>query len=98
MTHSRLPRVRRTSQVLFLAAFLFLLFRTEFSGSFKGSSGDVRLAWPVSIFLEADPLAALTTAISTGTLYRGLFGAWSSSFRRSSSAGSSAAGSVRSAR
>ena len=35
----------------------------------------MRLPWPVSIFLEADPLAALTTAISTGTLYRGLL--WS---------------------
>jgi len=75
MTHSRLPLIRRTSQVLFLAAFLFLLFRTEFSGSFRGAAGEVRLPWPVSIFLEADPLAALTTAISTGTLYRGML--WS---------------------
>jgi polyferredoxin len=73
--HSRLPWLRRASQVLFLAAFLFLLFRTEFSGSFRGAAGGVRLPWPVSIFLEADPLAALTTAISTGTLYRGLL--WS---------------------
>ncbi len=75
MTHSRLPTVRRVSQILFFAAFLFLLFRSEFSGSFRGAGGEVRLPWPVSIFLEADPLAALTTAISTGTLYRGLL--WS---------------------
>ena len=75
MTHSRLPTVRRASQILFFAAFLFLLFRSEFSGSFRGAGGEVRLPWPVSIFLEADPLAALTTAISTGTLYRGLL--WS---------------------
>ncbi len=69
MRYSRLPVIRRASQILFFAAFLFLLFRTEFSGSFRGATGDVRLPWPVSIFLEADPLAALTTAISTGTLY-----------------------------
>ncbi|MBP1633655.1 MAG: Ferredoxin [Acidobacteria bacterium] len=73
--HSKLPLLRRISQVAFLAAFLFLLLRTEFTGSFKGATGDTRLGWPVSIFLEADPLAALATALSTGTLYRGLL--WS---------------------
>jgi len=31
-----------------------------------GVKGDLRLAWPVSIFLEADPLIALSTALSTG--------------------------------
>ena len=74
-SHSKLPLVRRVSQVAFLAAFLFLLFRSEFTGSFRGVSGDTRLPWPVSIFLEADPLAALSTALATGTLYRGLL--WS---------------------
>ena len=74
-TYSRLPLLRRVSQLAFFAAFLFLLLRTEFTGSFKGATGDTRLNWPVSIFLEADPLAALTTALSTGTLYRGLL--WS---------------------
>jgi polyferredoxin len=69
---SRLPAVRRASQVLFFAAFLFLLFRSEFTGSFRGAGGEVRLPWPVSIFLEADPLAALATAISTRALYGGL--------------------------
>jgi polyferredoxin len=75
MSHSRLPSLRRASQVLFFAAFLFLLFRSEFTGSFRGAGNGVRLPWPVSIFLEADPLAAVTTAISTRTLYRGLW--WS---------------------
>ena len=75
MRYSRLPVVRRVSQIAFFAAFLFLLFRSEFTGSFRGASGEVRLPWPVSIFLEADPLAAVSTAISTGTLYRGLW--WS---------------------
>jgi len=74
-THSRLPLLRRISQVAFFAAFVFLLLQTEFTGSFRGATGDTRLNWPVSIFLEADPLAALTTALSTGTLYRGLL--WS---------------------
>jgi polyferredoxin len=70
-----LSRVRRVSQIVFLAAFVFLLFRSEFTGSFRGASGQIRLPWPVSLFLEADPLAAVTTAISTHTLYRGLL--WS---------------------
>jgi polyferredoxin len=72
MKASTLTRVRRASQVVFFAAFVFLLVRSEFTGSFRGASGQVRLPWPVSIFLEADPLAALTTAISTHTLYKGL--------------------------
>jgi polyferredoxin len=70
-----LSTARRASQVVFLAAFLFLLFRSEFTGSFRGASGQIRLPWPVSIFLEADPLAAVATAISTHTVYRGLL--WS---------------------
>jgi polyferredoxin len=72
---TRLSRIRRASQVLFLGAFLLLLFRTEFSGSFRAAGGEARLPWPVSIFLEADPLAAVATAISTRTLYSGLL--WS---------------------
>jgi polyferredoxin len=71
----RLSRLRRVSQIVFLAAFFLLLFKSEFTGSFRGSSGQVRLPWPVSLFLEADPLAAVTIAISTHTLYRGLW--WS---------------------
>ncbi|HSK09856.1 MAG TPA: 4Fe-4S binding protein [Vicinamibacterales bacterium] len=74
-SYSKLPVLRRISQVAFFAAFLFLLLRTEFTGSFRGATGDTRLRWPVSIFLEADPLAGITTALSTGTLYRGLL--WS---------------------
>jgi polyferredoxin len=75
LTQSTLARARRVSQVVFLAAFVLLLFKSEFTGSFRGSAGQVRLPWPVSIFLEADPLAAVTTAISTRTVYRGLW--WS---------------------
>ncbi|HEY3380825.1 MAG TPA: 4Fe-4S binding protein [Vicinamibacterales bacterium] len=75
LSQPTLARLRRVSQVAFVAAFLFLLFKSEFTGSFRGAVGDVRLPWPVSLFLEADPLSALTTALSTRTLYRGLW--WS---------------------
>jgi polyferredoxin len=66
---------RRISQAVCLAAFLFLLLRTEFTGSFRGLTGPVRLPWPVSAFLEADPLAAVSTAMSTHMLYRTMW--WS---------------------
>jgi len=69
------PKLRRLSQAVFLALFLFLLLRTEFRGSFGGNQGDIRLPYPVSIFLEADPLAAVANALSTGALYKGLL--WS---------------------
>jgi len=72
MTPSILSKLRRLSQILFFAAFLFLLFKTEFRGSFLNASGPVRLPYPVSIFLQADPLAAISNALATGTLYRGL--------------------------
>ena len=70
-----LSRLRRAFQIAFLAAFFLLLFKSEFTGSFRGAAGQIRLPWPVSLFLEADPLAATTTAIATHTLYRGLW--WS---------------------
>ncbi len=72
MTPSALLNLRRLSQILFLAAFLFLLFQTEFGGSILSASGPVRLSYAVSMFLQADPLAAVVTALSTWTLYRGL--------------------------
>ena len=71
----RLSRLRRFSQILFLALFLFLLFKTEFRGSFRAGQGEPHLPYPVAIFLDADPLAALVNALSTGALYRGLL--WS---------------------
>ncbi len=75
MTQQSLPKLRRISQVIFLGLFLFLLFRTEFRGSFAGSRGEIRLPYPVSIFLEADPLAAITNVLSSWSLYKGLL--WS---------------------
>ncbi len=62
-------KLRQISQISFLALFLFLLLGTE-----AGSEG-ARLRYPVSLFLQADPLAAVLNALSTRALYRGLL--WS---------------------
>ena len=70
----RVVALRRASQVFFLLLFLFLLLRTEFRGT-VGAGGDVRLHWPVRLFFEIDPLAALANALATHALYRGLL--WS---------------------
>jgi polyferredoxin len=70
-----LRRLRRASQAGFFLLFLFLLVRTEFRGSFQEASGAVRVPYPVAAFFQVDPLVAVTTALSTRALYRGL--AWS---------------------
>ena len=70
-----LPRLRRLSQALFLAFFLFLLCQTEFRGSFHSSGTEIRLPYPVRLFLEIDPLLAASNALATHALYRGLL--WS---------------------
>ncbi|MEK7408905.1 MAG: DUF6599 family protein [Acidobacteriota bacterium] len=71
----RLTRLRRLSQIVFFALFLLLLFKTEFRGSFRASGGEIRLPYPVSIFLQADPLVAISNALSSRALYKGLL--WS---------------------
>ena len=56
----RITTIRIVSQTFFFALFIFLLWSTWFS----------RLGgYPVSLFLEADPLVGLTTALGTGHLY-----------------------------
>jgi polyferredoxin len=75
MSQRTLPKLRLASQVFFFGLFLFLLFRTEFHGSFQVSGGAVRLPWPVGLFLEADPLVAIANVLSTHALYRHLL--WS---------------------
>lgn len=64
----RITNVRVVSQAFFFGLFVFLLWTTWFS----------RLGgYPVSLFLEIDPLVGVATAISTHTVYkwlwRGLF-------------------------
>src|SRR3974377_680330 len=71
----KLTRVRLASQIAFFALFLFLLLRTEFRGTFQSASADIRLPYPVHLFFQIDPLAALTNALASRALYRGLL--WS---------------------
>jgi len=76
MTVSRLSKFRRASQILFFALFLFHFFGTEFRGSLKTVSGDIRLPLPYpTIFLLSDPLLSISNALATHALYRGLL--WS---------------------
>lgn len=62
----RITTVRILVQIFFFSLFLFFCFVTEFS-YLKG--------YPVSLFLEVDPLVAISTAITTHTVYKGLI--WS---------------------
>lgn len=66
--------LRRISQFLFFAIFFWLILKTNFEVNFSGE-GDITLPYPVSLFLEFDPLTALGTLLATGTLYKGLL--WS---------------------
>src|SRR5271157_295818 len=76
MSQSDLPKLRRASQILFFALFLLHLFETEFRGSLKGVTGDIRLPIPYpAIFLLSDPLVAICNALASRALYRGLL--WS---------------------
>ncbi|MBX2812830.1 MAG: 4Fe-4S dicluster domain-containing protein [Myxococcales bacterium] len=64
----RITTIRIISQAFFFALFTFLLWVTWFS----------RLeGYPVSLFLELDPLVGFATALSTHTVYRWLWrGMW----------------------
>ncbi|NTW34804.1 MAG: 4Fe-4S binding protein, partial [Syntrophobacteraceae bacterium] len=59
--------VRRISQVFFLALFLWFCVVS----SLGVESWQLR-GWPVSWFLQLDPLVALGTILTTGTLYANL--------------------------
>jgi len=60
----RITTVRIASQAVFFALFVFLVWVTWFT----------RMGgYPVSLFLEVDPLVGIATAISTGTVYRHLW-------------------------
>ncbi len=73
MTIRTVRNIRRFSQTLFLVLFLLLLLRTGFSGVVtEDSVRDFELSWPVKIFLQFDPLVAISTMIATQTLYTGL--------------------------
>ena len=74
MSHSRLPLLRRISQIFFLLLFLGLLIFTSLRPT-PGATGDIHLRAPVRLFFEIDPLVALTNALAGHALYRGLI--WS---------------------
>jgi len=72
--------VRRVSQGLFLALFLFLLIQTRFpSGGYQdyslmvASEQDIRITYPVSFFFQLDPLVWLTSLLSGHLWIRGFF-------------------------
>jgi len=74
VARSRLPLLRRISQIFFLLLFLGLLIFTSLRPAFSGG-GDIHLRAPVRLFFEWDPLVALTNALASHALYRGLL--WS---------------------
>jgi polyferredoxin len=65
----RITLVRRISQIFFFLLFIWFCIASTFGQSFW----QLR-AWPVNWFLQLDPLVALGTVLTTGTLYWGL--AW----------------------
>ncbi|MDH4157380.1 MAG: 4Fe-4S binding protein [candidate division Zixibacteria bacterium] len=76
MTVKTVRNLRRLSQALFLFIFFFLILKTTFEVSFNPTeAAEIRLPYPVSIALQFDPLVALATLLSSGTLYKGLL--WS---------------------
>ncbi|MBM4370089.1 MAG: 4Fe-4S binding protein [Deltaproteobacteria bacterium] len=76
MTARRLRLLRRVSQTGIFLLFFWLILKTTFEVDFApGVSGEITLPWPVSWFLELDPLAAVATLLASRTLYEGLL--WS---------------------
>ena len=75
MRFVKLTTLRLVTQIVFFAWFLFLLLHTEFRGSLQAGGSDIRLPYPIRMFFEIDPLVALTNALSSHALYRGLL--WS---------------------
>jgi polyferredoxin len=66
--------LRRASQLFFLLLFCWFVLKTTFEVDFAPTGTDeITLPWPVSFFLQLDPLAALTTILSSWTLYKGMF-------------------------
>ena len=75
MTQQKLPKLRRLSQILFLLLFLLLMMKADSFSSLRAARDGPRLPYPVSFFLQLDPLTAVASALSSHTLYRGLL--WS---------------------
>lgn len=67
--------LRCLSQTLFFSFFVFLLLRTEFRGSLRSAGREIHLPYPVQLFFRLDPLIAMSNALASRALYRGLL--WS---------------------
>jgi polyferredoxin len=74
LTGSRLPLLRRISQIVFLLLFVALLVLTSLR-ALPGVTSEIHLRAPVRLFFEWDPLVAVANALATHALYRGLL--WS---------------------
>jgi len=76
VSYRAIRNLRRVSQTVFLLIFFWLLLATFYHGVVEeGGQVDDAIPYPVSIFLQFDPLAALATLLATGTLYKSLL--WS---------------------
>jgi polyferredoxin len=75
VTFPSATRLRTLSQGCFLLLFVFLILRTDFRASPSASPDDLRLNSPVSLFFQLDPLIAVSNALASRAVYRGLL--WS---------------------
>jgi polyferredoxin len=76
MTIKTVRNLRRVSQVLFFLLFFWLILKTNFNVNFSSSDiNNIALPYPVSIFLQIDPLVGLTNILANGGLFEGLI--WS---------------------
>ena len=71
MSQNWLVRLRRISQIVFLAFFVYLLVLTTLRTT-PQANGDIHGMAPVRLFFEWDPLIALVNALSAHALYQGL--------------------------
>jgi polyferredoxin len=71
VVRSRLPLLRRISQIFFLFVFVALLVFTSLRPT-AGATGDIHLRAPVRFFFLIDPLVAISNALASHALYRGL--------------------------
>jgi polyferredoxin len=76
MNIRQVRNIRRVVQAVVLILFIVLLLKTGFSGTVSADAlKDYRIAYPVKIFLEFDPLISFMTILTGLTLYTGLL--WS---------------------
>jgi len=71
VARSRLPLLRRISQIFFLLLFVGLLLFTSLT-VFPRDAKEIHLRAPVSLFFQMDPLVALVNVLASHGLYRGL--------------------------